>query len=174
MILEVVFHNVLLAVMLIIIREDVFRNVQFFQDRHLLIILPIDVYLLVQLNLIILHRIRLINVCCNVLQIQRCMQIIQQELVLKTVQEATLTLMHMNHQDFVLKHVLEALIWKIRPVHVNQSVKQDLQILKLNFVLRFVLNIPMDMWHQEGSRLVKLNAQHRVLRYMHKMLIIYV
>lgn len=81
MIQEVVFPSVLPTVLLIIIQEDVFKNVQLFQGKPLQIILPIDAFLNVQPSPIISHQIKLINALCNVLQIQKCMQIIQQELV---------------------------------------------------------------------------------------------
>lgn len=53
--------------------------------------------------------------------------------------------MQMNFQDFVLKLVQVVPSWRIVLVHVSQFVKQVLQILKLNFVFKFVLNILMDM-----------------------------
>jgi len=81
MIQGAVYLNVLLEVLPTIIPEDVFKNVRLYRSRLSLITQPIDAFLHAQLNQIILHQIKLINVFYCVLQIQKCMLITQQELV---------------------------------------------------------------------------------------------
>ena len=60
--LEDVYHNVLIILMLIIIPEDVYRYVQYYQVRRLQIIQPIDALQLVLLNLTIFRKTLLGNV----------------------------------------------------------------------------------------------------------------